>query len=905
MGRYIKVFFEAIILLLIINPIYAKAGVYDNAYTYYQNYGSDSSTPARLNASDGYIYFCSAGLASTTNTRYKTVGYKITIHVGTQTDSVEVKLGGTYVRNVSEVTKDGYTYVLRKVGFNRLKTLFNGNNDISWNRIYRSRNTYSFDAIMTVVEKGKQLCGNVSETSGYRQIRADNNKYLFRTARSIKSARNWNNPSDLDSFFNKYVSFDPVDNIRISSFDLEDSDNVYKYGDKYYVRKDSWINVASSSYMLDAIASCMVYHPNYNMINVSGWGKNQKYYMAQSKTAAKCESGMLSETGDASKPLTLVGTVVKGTTGSDDSMTCFNSCSRYLYSVSNENVIYLTPEARIYYDGIYPASESDKDYLCDRFVDDNKRICLLSDSEKPLIQVGDTISAFGYCNIPFSVADNGSGIRKIEVYLSDGSKVIEKVYNSGKVNYVVSGNDFRVNINKNSSYYILVTDNVGNIAKSADIKYVVPNAHKIETTIIRGPSGYNCRNVTTYVYGGNSEIASFVIMSEDDGNPTGNRIVLVNNDVSAGTLESGLYRYTHSFDPMNALGRTRDGIYHFDVISGGRYVSSEPGQFIIYYDKTPPTIDVSMLSSGLNGWYRSKVSFLVKASDKYSGINCACVSSNIGEVTGKTKQEYIGGPMEGTYNVSGDGIHYVLINVKDIACNGWTVHKTFKIDSVGAEYTLPDILSGTEVNQNIWINKDALNQTVIINDKLSGFGNNSDYITASITTNGYTRRLKLNQDYTIYFEDDKTAHFKLTNSYINSLLSNRYKLMIEGQDLAGNNNSTRMNINLDLEGPLIDYNIVDGWDSKTWTGNVNVSDTMSGVKAIELICDGDVVDSYYYDSEASCNVSIDLSDCRNNSHVICVKAEDKVGNTSYCTLPVEVYDKQDTVRMLLRTRIRR
>ena len=159
------------------------AGVYDNAYTYYEKYGGNKSDIARLNSSDGCIYFVSAGSTAQSKICYRTVGYTITLCIDGQKDSVEVKLDGKYVKTVSTVQKNNYTYVLRRANLNKLKLLFNGNKNITWNMIFRHKNTYKFDAIMTVVENGKKLCGTISESSDYRKINAEKSSYLFRNAK--------------------------------------------------------------------------------------------------------------------------------------------------------------------------------------------------------------------------------------------------------------------------------------------------------------------------------------------------------------------------------------------------------------------------------------------------------------------------------------------------------------------------------------------------------------------------------------------------------------------------------------------------------------------------------------------------------------------------------------------------
>ena len=116
------------------------------------------------------------------------------------------------------------------------------------------KNTYTFDAIMTVVENDKQLCGSVTESGDYRTITAAGNSYLFRTAAGIKAARKWKRPGDLDSFFNKSVVF-PVNNYIATRNMYANGVNVYNADGVYYVKSGADINIAFESYFNDMDAA--------------------------------------------------------------------------------------------------------------------------------------------------------------------------------------------------------------------------------------------------------------------------------------------------------------------------------------------------------------------------------------------------------------------------------------------------------------------------------------------------------------------------------------------------------------------------------------------------------------------------------------------------------------------------
>lgn len=162
--------------------------------------------------------------------------------------------------------------------------------------------------------------------------------------------------------------------------------------------------------------------------------------------------------------------------------------------------------------------------------------------------IPDYISSIGAGYIPVSAYDSGSGVKNIAVCRSDGA-VISEVNYTGRNTAVSSEKDFYIKPETGYDYYIRAVDNVGNVTYSGKIVFLVPKAHTVSAIITGDNNGYNANNITADVYGGSSEIASLVIMSEDIDNPTKQRVVFINKDVMSQTLSHGLYTYRHSFNP--------------------------------------------------------------------------------------------------------------------------------------------------------------------------------------------------------------------------------------------------------------------------------------------------------------------------------------------------------------------
>lgn len=854
----------------------AYAGVYDNAYTYYQKYGGSNSDIARLNTDDGCIYFVSKGTTATSKVRYRTVGYTIKICIGNQKDAVEVKLDGKYIKTVSVKNQGKYTYVLRKVNLNKLKLLFNGNADITWNQIFRYKNTYEFNAIMTVAENDKSLCGEITETQNYRRISAKKNTYLFRNAAGIKNARKWANPDDLNNFYDKYISFDPVESLKADTLRIEASDNVYQYGDQYYVRKDSDIDVYVESQLNNTESAAKEYQPDYNMIKASGWGNDQIFYMAKMKTGARCKAGIISEEGKKGSPLTYKKIIKEKCNGTDNSIIDFKSCIRLGYNVPDGKYINLIPEARIYYGRIYPDKLSDIDNLCEQDSNSAQKRKLVSDGKGPEISAVPVLLGYGFLAVPFTVADSGAGIRSIDVYCEDGRRLISNDYSGSRTTYICSDNDYQVNAEEGKEYYILAYDNVGNMTRSNNFKFSVPKAHVIKHSYVTGYNGYNCEEAVANVYGGNSDIARLLIMSEAEDNPDRNRIVYVNMDVGNRTLASGLKSLTYKYNPMDRIRGLKDGKYWIDVISGGRYASSEPQRYCIEKDTTPPIFRYFNNSIAYDGWSRNRAVFTISATDGYSGVDCIEAVCDGEVISGRTfnNQFY---QLNKEYKLEREGYSTVDVKVYDKAHNCSTGKLMFKVDSTKPECLLSEEFMGMDIVKNKWVNAAGLNGKVFFWDRLSGFGDASKFIFFRGDSSGMWEDDKKNYD--IVLSDNNNAQVMFKSGYSKSIPSGRHRFRFEAEDKVGNVRFVHIYLNVDKEAPVVNTDVSKPWSIKKKKGNFHVYDAHSGIDSIELMAGVKIVDSVYGVGSNEYVMYCDLSSYDTGGRLTYLHVTDVAGNS--------------------------
>ena len=882
MGK--KIFFISLFLLAVLSPAsHVCAGTYDNAYSYYKKFGDEQDSPARYNEADGYIYFCSRGLTASNSTRYRTVGYTITINVGGKTDRIEVMLGGTYVKDVSEVKKDSYTYVLRRAKLSRLLTLFNGNNRITWNEIYRNKNTYTFDAIMTVVENDKQLCGRVNESGDYRTITAAGNSYLFRTAAGIKTARKWKRPGDLDSFFNKSVVF-PANNYIATRNMYANGVNVYNADGVYYVKSGADVNIAFESYFNDMDAAVKMFHPNYNIYGVTGWGDNQKYYTMQRRSGSNAPySGIIKDGTTSEKPLTLKETRYEHTTSYSDCNYAFTSMVTFGFNVPDSGIIYVKPEGRVYYNYTYPDTLDDKDYLCDKSQNDSL-ISLVSDGRGPDVYIPDYISSIGAGYIPVSAYDSGSGVKNIAVCRSDGA-VISEINYTGRNTAVSSEKDFYIKPETGYDYYVRAVDNLGNVTYSGKIVFLVPKSHTVSAIITGDNNGYNANNITTDVYGGSSEIASLVIMSEDIDNPMKQRVVFVNKDVMSQTLSHGLYTYRHSFNPMDVIKNMPDGYYGIDVISGGMYVESKPVRLRLKKDTTKPVINV-LSSFDDNKWYRNGIRLNIAAKDNYSGIYSVGVKVNKEEVSGETYFNPETATINGSYSIDDEGVNMISIAADDAAGNHSYIIRHYRIDKTSPTMIYSDLFTGLNVSNNKWINKEAMYSNIYAYDELSGLSETSKIHLYEVKDSTKSE-VDFNTPVVMKCTDSKNGVINFTDAFIDTLDSSRKHYVVQISDVAGNITNSDMYVNLDFDMPYADITCNDGWNKYELKGNVCIADVHSGVSSIEVYRDGVLVDSYYNVKSMRRIIYVDQSEYKGKTPVIYIKMTDYAGNVADYILATE------------------
>lgn len=187
----------ASLLLIVYGKATVYAGTYDNAYSYYKAYGNRAVFKATTET-NGYIYCGTKGKNASTDTRYKTIGWKMTCYNldNKVLQTLYFKLGGDYLKTISSKSAGGYTYGLYRMELATLKSRLNAK---TMSALEKGNCRMVLDACMVVVKGGK--VGGAMDDKGIKSGK------VYTTFSGIKSAAAWNSAARtaLLTYFKKNV----------------------------------------------------------------------------------------------------------------------------------------------------------------------------------------------------------------------------------------------------------------------------------------------------------------------------------------------------------------------------------------------------------------------------------------------------------------------------------------------------------------------------------------------------------------------------------------------------------------------------------------------------------------------------------------------------------------------------
>ena len=129
------------------------AGISENAYSYYQEYGNNVCF-FPFSETDGMIYYATKANLASSDIRYRTIGWKLSVKdsSGKKLQTMYFKLGGNYMYAVHCVRKGGAEYNLYALTLGDLKDRLNAKASQALNK---GKASMVMDACMIVVRRGK------------------------------------------------------------------------------------------------------------------------------------------------------------------------------------------------------------------------------------------------------------------------------------------------------------------------------------------------------------------------------------------------------------------------------------------------------------------------------------------------------------------------------------------------------------------------------------------------------------------------------------------------------------------------------------------------------------------------------------------------------------------------------
>ncbi|NLK12971.1 MAG: hypothetical protein GX312_05180, partial [Candidatus Phytoplasma sp.] len=326
------------IVFIAITPVEVHAGEFDHAKTFYDKNAS------KVVFYNGYFYYAVSGRKASSSTIYATIGLQMRISNSAGTAVVKFKLGGGSMVNISQIQSGSYEYNLFRVPLNSVKTALSSTNSSVYNRFIVETSSVTVDSIMTVKEKGTQK-GDIDDNGNLSWGE------VYYDAAGIKGARAWSKPSDLDSYFNKYIDyrtslhFTQTVYVRYQNASGGWGGYSANYYTKLYGDTMSWSRAADTTYNAASIASYTVTSANTRYVDVSRRTYRQVVYVRYQNA-----SGGWGGYSAAIDSYRYAGSTVSWSRGAD---TTYNAASLASYTVNGANTKYVDVSRRTYRQVVY------------------------------------------------------------------------------------------------------------------------------------------------------------------------------------------------------------------------------------------------------------------------------------------------------------------------------------------------------------------------------------------------------------------------------------------------------------------------------------------------------------------------------------------------------------------------
>ncbi len=277
-----RIIFLIVIILCMIdfvfcNKMSVKASVWNNPIEYYNCYGN-SAVFEPVDITNGNIHFCSAGNTSKSGTKYRTIGYKMSVkdEWGNTIQTIYFQLGGRYLKLQGQTQSSGKEYMLYSIALTHMKKRFNSQ---ALEKLNSGKCTIVLDACMVVRKNGVNKGGMNDDGPTWGKV--------YDTYSGISGAAGWSDSAlnALHSYYGKTVSglFHAIEVKKTSGISSVSGGGVFCYGTKITINaaclggydfmnwNNDWTKVSSSySFYVNSGGTYTAY-AKAGSISVSFW----------------------------------------------------------------------------------------------------------------------------------------------------------------------------------------------------------------------------------------------------------------------------------------------------------------------------------------------------------------------------------------------------------------------------------------------------------------------------------------------------------------------------------------------------------------------------------------------------------------------------------------------------------
>lgn len=432
----------AVVAILLLR-MEAKAGAYDDAYTYYHTFSGQNL----MQAKDGYIYIGNRGSqgASTSAYLFNARGHRFTLNVGGGSYNIDIKrglYGGIYDENVSEVAIGGYIYNLYRISYQTICQLLQYNYPTSNLSVLYDQSmavNLTYDSIMTIKTRKSNGTYTLGGDLSFDYLgRPATWGALYYTRSAMIAA--WKKVTKQTKDFKDYYELNLIipgsekeEFVVTTPIQVEVKSGVSKQGVNYFVKTGLAVNYSYRGITSFASAT---FQPNYLYLDVkekktNGFLSTMTYGFA----AAGQNSGVIYN------PIPYRFSLIQASFVRSD----------------NNRIIDFTAAAVLPQDGerfiLYPRCAVFVNNSCQavsKFAVESQSVSLISDGRGPQISVNFSADK----SLVIEAVDDGSGVAKIELYLPNGTCLATS--NQSKI---------QIPITQAGIYGIKSWDQVGNLTE--------------------------------------------------------------------------------------------------------------------------------------------------------------------------------------------------------------------------------------------------------------------------------------------------------------------------------------------------------------------------------------------------------------------------------------------------------